>query len=86
MIALGKEYTRRYGKQHLTIAKCHDALMQLPPGIASKEWEQPPQCMPDEYKAECSVDAYWNYYEAEKHTVANANENKIARQALWQLM
>ena len=86
MIALGKEYTRRYGKQHLTIAKCHDVLMNLPPGIPSGPWQQPPQCMPDEYKTECSVDAYWNYYEAEKHTVANANENKITRQALWQLM
>jgi hypothetical protein len=40
--------------------------------------------MPDEYKAECSVDAYWNYYEAEKHTVANANEEKITRQKLYE--
>ena len=58
--------------------------MNLPPGIPSNEWEQPPQCMPDEYKAECSVDAYWNYYEAEKHTVANANEEKITRQKLYE--
>ena len=33
-----------------------------------------PQCMPDEYKDECSVKAYWNYYIGEKHTVANKNE------------
>lgn len=81
MIALGKEYTRRYGKTHLTISKCHDVLMLPPAGIPSVTWKQPPQCMPDEYKADCSVDAYWNYYEGEKHTVANANENKITRSA-----
>ena len=81
MIALGREYTRRYGKKHLTIEKCYNTLMDLPPGIPSQEWQQPPQCMPDEYKSECSVDAYWNYYEAEKHTVANANETKITRYA-----
>ena len=26
MLALGKEYTKRYGKEHLTIAKCRDVL------------------------------------------------------------
>ena len=30
--------------------------------------------MPDEYKDECSIKAYWNYYIGEKHTVANKNE------------
>jgi hypothetical protein len=30
--------------------------------------------MPDEFKDECSVKAYWNYYIGEKHTVANKNE------------
>ena len=36
---------------------------------------EPPQCMPDQYKVpDCSITAYWNYYEREKHTVANKNE------------
>jgi hypothetical protein len=30
--------------------------------------------MPDEFKDECSVKAYWNYYIGEKYTVANKNE------------
>ena len=30
--------------------------------------------MPDEYKAECSIEAYWNYYIGEKHIVATKNE------------
>ena len=30
--------------------------------------------MPDEYKDECSVQAYWNYYIGEKHSVAHKHE------------
>ena len=82
MLALGKEYTKRYGKEHLTIAKCRDLLCTLPVDIADKPFEQPPQCMPDQYKVEGdSVTAYWNYYEAEKHTVKNSNEQLITRPA-----
>ena len=80
MLALGKEYTRRYGKEHLTIAKCRDVLYTLPNGISDKAFEQPPQCMPNEYKVDGnSVLGYWNYYENEKHTVKNKNEQKIIR-------
>lgn len=36
--------------------------------------------MPDEYKVKGdSVTAYWNYYEKEKHTVKNADEEIITR-------
>ena len=76
MIALGDEYTKRYGKTHLSIIKCKD-LVYLPPGIPTVMFNQPPQCMPDEYKDECSVKAYWNYYIGEKHTVANPKTEKI---------
>ena len=76
MIALGDEYTKRYGKTHLSITKCKD-LVYLPPGIPTVMFNQPPQCMPDEYKDECSVKAYWNYYIGEKHTVANPKTEKI---------
>ena len=79
MLALGEEYTKRYGKQHLTISKCRDVLYTFPKSISNQAFTQPPQCMPDEYKTECSVDAYWNYYENEKHTVRNANESIILR-------
>ena len=33
MIALGIEYTARYGKTHLTITKCEKPLGCYPPGI-----------------------------------------------------
>ena len=74
MVALGDEYTKRYNKTHLTITKCKDVLGILPGGLSFTGFEQPPQCMPDEYKDECSIKAYWNYYISEKHIVANKNE------------
>jgi hypothetical protein len=78
MIALGDEYTKRYGKTHLTIQKCVPVLEKIPLGIKlDNSFEQPPQCMPDQYKNECSVKAYWNYYIGEKHTVANTKTEKI---------
>ncbi len=77
MLALGDEYTKRYGKQHLSIIKCTKPLYNHPENIPHEPFEQPPQCMPDEYKDKCSVKAYWNYYIGEKHTVANPKTEKI---------
>ena len=74
MKALGQEYTARYGKTHLSIIKCEKPLSKYPIGIPDGKFEQPPQCMPDKFKDECSVKAYWNYYIGEKYTVANKNE------------
>ena len=76
MMALGNEYTKRYNKIHLSITKCKD-LVYLPPGIPTVMFNQPPQCMPDEYKDPCSIQAYWNYYIGEKHTIANPKKEKI---------
>jgi len=80
MMALGREYTKRYGKEHLTIIKCRDFLSQYPRHIQGNDWREPPQCMPDEYKVEGdSIAAYWNYYERDKYKIANKNEQKIVR-------
>lgn len=80
MIALGQEYTKRYGKIHMTIDKCRFALSFCPDGITSVVFTEPPQCMPDEYKVPgCSITAYWNYYEQDKYKVANKNEQIIVR-------
>ena len=73
MMALGDEYTRRYGKTHLSITKCGH-LRAAPIDIPHEPFEQPPQCMPDKFKDECSIKAYWNYYIGEKHIVAGKNE------------
>ena len=45
--------------------------------VPQEPFEQPPQCMPDKYKDKCSVQAYWNYYIGEKHTVANPKTEEI---------
>ena len=77
MMHLGDEYTKRYSKTHLSITKCWDKLCHLPTNIPHEPWEQPPQCMPDEYKNKCSIQAYWNYYIGEKHIVANLKTEKL---------
>ena len=80
MIALGDEYTKRYGKQHLSITKCANILKYVPGGIYDNGFTQPPQAMPDEYKDKCSIQAYWNYYIGEKHVVANPKTEKLYEQ------
>jgi len=77
MMELGREYERRYGKKHLSIIKCEDPLSILPGGILETGLTEMPQCMPDEYKDKCSVQAYWNYYIGEKHVVANLKTEKL---------
>jgi hypothetical protein len=77
MMALGDEYTKRYGKKHLSIEKCWWPLSHRPPGIPEKGMTKMPQCMPDEYKDKCSIQAYWNYYIGEKHTIANLKTEKL---------
>ena len=80
MMALGDEYTKRYGKTHLSITKCAKFLNVPPIHIQGDEWSEPPQAMPDEYKDKCSIQAYWNYYIGEKHVVANLKTEKLYEQ------
>ena len=74
MIALGDEYKKRYNKEHLSITKCKECLSFSPYGISLGKFNQPPQCMPDEYKDKCSVKAYWNYYIGDKSHIAGKKE------------
>ena len=86
MLALGNEYTKRYGKKHLSITKCFDALKNCHVGMTLVgKFNEPPQAMPDKYKVPgCSITAYWNYYEGEKYTVANKDEMLITRDILYE--
>ena len=80
MLALGEEYTKRYGKTHMSIIKCKEPLDLCPFGMPDGDFNEPPQCMPEQYKVVgCSITAYWNYYEQEKHTVAAKDEPLIFR-------
>ena len=85
MLALGYEYTKRYGKTHASIVKCEKFLNVPPVHIPDGDFCEPPQAMPDKYKVPgCSITAYWNYYEGEKYLVANKNEMLITRNILYE--
>ena len=69
--ALSAEYKKRYGKDHLSYIKCKDKLSLMPGELVWTGFEQPPQAMPEKYKDECSIQAYWNYYINDKKHIAN---------------
>jgi len=77
MIALGEEYTKRYGKEHLTITKCKDVLARYPGGIFNVGFSQPPQAMPNEFKRNCAIHAYWLYYVYDKSHICNIQKEKL---------
>ena len=73
-MALCAEYTARYGKVHTTQA----LLVKLetpPPMLADNGVSEPPQCMPDECKADSAIDAYRTYYK-HKRTVISMKWNR----------
>ena len=74
MLALGNEYTKRYGKRHLTITKCAEPLLRNPEGMPTIKYKQPPQCMPDEFKRSNAIHGYWRYYIIDKRKICNKNE------------
>jgi hypothetical protein len=64
-LALCEEYTHRYSKVHASqalIEWCADNI----PDIPDKPMTKMPQCMPDEFKEECSVSAYRHFYNVDK--------------------
>ena len=77
MIALGDEYTKRYGKTHLTITKCKDFLAKPPQNLPGGEFTQPPQAMPEEFKRDCAIHAYWLYYVYDKAHICNTAKEKL---------
>ena len=79
MLALGDEYTKRYGKTHLTITKCKDKLAKIPGGMFNVGFSQPPQAMPDIFKRDCAIHAYWLYYVYDKKTIAHNKEQLYDR-------
>lgn len=68
-IALSREYTKRYGKQHA----CQQIIESLPSSSISFKWQAMTkfaQAMPDQYKNSNAVTAYRNYYINEKKDIA----------------
>ena len=76
-VALCNEYTHRYGRVHLTEEKLKDLLQHLPNNIASADFVEPPQAMPDDVKTTNAVDAYQNYYRVYKKDFAKWTDRQI---------
>lgn len=68
-MALCAEYTKRYGKVHKTQALLTQ-LEQAPLMLADLGISEPPQCMPDECKADTALDAYRIYYKHKRNTIS----------------
>ena len=69
--ALCDEYTYRYGKVHQTDKKLRQLLRNPPSRLEDNGFEEPPQCMPEEYKTiQSSIQAYRNYYRGAKAYMA----------------
>ena len=68
-LELCKEYTYRYGKRHKSQEVIEWCLINKP-NIADKEFTEPARAMPDEYKSNCVVESYRNYYMGEKSKIA----------------
>ena len=79
-VALCEEYKKRYDKEHLSYTKCKDKVNMLPGGMLETGLTDMPQCMPDEYKDDCSVQAYWNYYIHGKKDIVNLKTEKLYEQ------
>lgn len=72
MLALGDEYTRRFGKVHLTIQKHAKTLKKPPKAIENRVFSDPPQCMPEECKRLKAVHGYRVYYKRKADDWAEA--------------
>ena len=79
-VALSEEYKKRYGREHLSYTKCKNKVNFLPGGMLEVGLTDMPQCMPDEYKDKCSVQAYWNYYINDKKKIANLKTETLYEQ------
>jgi len=69
-LALGEEYTYRYGKTHKSIEVIQWCLTNRP-NIKDIGFTTPPLAMPDEYKVDSVVESYRNYYKGAKSTIVS---------------
>ena len=80
------EFVVRYGKSHATekvLLWVKDNLSLLEGKIPSTEFRDPPQCMPDEYKSNNTIEAYRNFYIKDKIGIKKLNYNKLNNIPKW---
>ena len=67
-VALCDEYTKRYGKTHLTDKKLRDVLSNNPVPIG--ELTPFALAIPEQYKCDCTIKSYRDYYLNDKRNIA----------------
>ena len=76
------EFTKRYGKHH----KTQDVLEWLrdnEPNIPNNGFISPPQCMPEEYKQDNTLEAYKRFYILDKVKVKKLDWKKLNNKPKW---
>jgi hypothetical protein len=76
------EFEKRYGKVHATkqvLLWCQDNEPSLP----NNEFTEPPQCMPEEFRKENTVEAYKNFYINDKVKVKKLDWKKLNNKPEW---
>lgn len=70
-LALGEEYTFRYGKQHKSVSVIEEAFCQAD-NVSFPQVERTPfvLCLPDQYKTVSAVESYRTYYREDKKEFA----------------
>lgn len=69
-IELCREYQYRYGRVHATQSLLAPVLSQSPKNIPDGDFTQPTPAMPDQYKTDCSIASYRQYYIQDKAYIA----------------
>jgi hypothetical protein len=76
------EFTKRYGKHH----KTQDVLEWLrdnEPSINDNGFNPPPQCMPDIYQKQDTIEAYKTFYIEDKVKIKNLSWKKLNNKPNW---
>jgi hypothetical protein len=77
------EFELRYGKEHAT-KKILVWLQQNKPSIPDNGFTPPPQCMPEEFRKENTIEAYKNFYINDKIAIKGLDWKKIPdKKPLW---
>jgi hypothetical protein len=80
------EFVIRYGKDHASrkvLLWVKDNLFLLEDKIPIIPFTPPPQCMPEEYKMEDTIEAYRNFYIKDKIGIKKLNYNKLNNIPEW---
>jgi len=76
------EFEKRYGKSHATKTVLQ-WLEQNEPILPDNGFIEPPQCMPEEFKKENTIEAYKNFYINDKIKIKKLDWKKLNNKPEW---